>query len=93
MLRKAEAFARYGEAAVLDLLVRVMPEVVAAASRPIGEIDKLTVISTDGATALTRAVADNVAQGLQLGTDLTGVNLSRLLKNLGNAKNDSGTPS
>jgi len=93
MLRKAEAFARYGEAAVLDLLVRVMPEVVAAASRPIGEIDKLTVISTDGATALTRAVANNVAQGLQLGTDLTGVNLSELLKNLGNSKSDSGSPS
>ena len=91
MLRKAEAFAQYGEAAVLDLVVRVMPKVVAAASRPIGEIDKLTVISTDGATALTRAVADNVAQGLQLGTDLTGVNLSKLLTNLGNSKRDSGS--
>ena len=91
MLRKAEAFAQYGEAAVLDLVVRVMPKVVAAASRPIGEIDKLTVISTDGATALTRAVADNVAQGLQLGTDLTGVDLSKLLANLGNSKRDSGS--
>jgi len=89
MLRKAESFAQYGEAAVLDLVVRVMPKVVAAASRPIGEIDKLTVISTDGATALTRAVADNVAQGLQLGTDLTGVNLSKLLASLGNSKRDS----
>ncbi|RSM45650.1 flotillin [Actinoplanes sp. ATCC 53533] len=91
MLRKAEAFAQYGEAAVLDLVVRVMPKVVAAASRPIGEIDKLTVISTDGATALTRAVADNVAQGLQLGTDLTGVNLSKLLTNLGNSKRENGS--
>ena len=91
MLRKAEAFAQYGEAAVLDLVVRVMPKVVAAASRPIGEIDKLTVISTDGATALTRAVADNVAQGLQLGTDLTGVDLSKLLTKLGNSKRDGGS--
>jgi len=91
MLRKAESFAQYGEAAVLDLVVRVMPKVVAAASRPIGEIDKLTVISTDGATALTRAVADNVAQGLQLGTDLTGVDLSKLLTNLGNSKRDGGS--
>jgi flotillin len=79
MRLKADAFARYGEAAVLDLLARVLPQVVEAASRPIGAIDKLTVISTDGASSLTRSVAGNVAQGLQLGTDLTGVDLARLL--------------
>jgi flotillin len=83
MRRKAESFAEYGEAAVLDLLVRVLPQVVEAASRPIGEIDKLTVISTDGATSLTRSVANNVAQGLQLGTDLTGIDLGGLLAKLG----------
>jgi flotillin len=83
MRRKAAAFAEYGEAAVLDLLVRVMPQVVEAASRPIGEIDKLTVISTDGASSLTRAVANNVAQGLQLGADLTGRDLAGLLAKLG----------
>ena len=34
MRLKAEAFAAYGEAAVLDLLVKVLPEVVGAASAP-----------------------------------------------------------
>ncbi|MET7397421.1 SPFH domain-containing protein [Dactylosporangium sp. NPDC005572] len=82
MRAKAEAFGGYGQAAVLDLLVRVLPEVVDAASRPIGEIDTMTVISTDGATALTKSVAANVAQGLQLGTDLTGVDLRALLAGL-----------
>ncbi len=57
MARKAEAFAAYGEAAVLDLLVKVLPEVVGAASAPIGAIDKMTVISTDGASSLTKSVA------------------------------------
>jgi flotillin len=82
---KAEAFARYGEAAVLDLLVQVLPQVVEAASKPLGEIDKLTVISTDGASSLTRTVAANVAQGIQMGTDLTGVDLAALLARLGGA--------
>jgi flotillin len=61
MARKAEAFAQYGEAAVLDLLVKVLPEVVEAASRPMSAIDKMTVISTDGASAITKSVAGNVA--------------------------------
>ncbi len=83
MQAKADAFSQYGEAAVLDLLVRVLPAVVQAASAPIGAIDKITVISTDGASSLTRSVASNVAQGLQLGTDLTGVDLGALLSRLG----------
>jgi flotillin len=94
MRLKAEAFAKYGEAAVLDLLVKVLPEVVGAASDPIKGIDKLTVISTDGASSLSRSVAANVAQGLQLGTDLTGVDLAGLLARLGEraAGNGGGSP-
>ncbi|MBF9130039.1 flotillin family protein [Plantactinospora sp. S1510] len=86
MSRKAEAFATYGEAAVLDLLVKVLPKVVEAASAPVSAIDKITVISTDGASSLTKSVASNVAQGLQLGSDLTGVDLTGRLARLGAAR-------
>ena len=82
MQSKADAFGAYGEAAVLDLLLRVLPQVVAAAAAPVAAIDKLTVISTDGASSLTKTVAANVAQGLQLGTDLTGIDLAQLLSRL-----------
>src|SRR5690606_4492630 len=84
MRLKAEAFAKYGEAAVLDMLVKVLPQVVEAASRPMSAIDKMTVISTDGASSLTKSVASNVAQGLQLGSDLTGIDLGVLLTRLAN---------
>jgi flotillin len=83
MRAKADAFNQYGQAAVIDLLTRVMPEVVSAASEPMKSIDKLTVISTDGASSLTKSVASNVAQGLQLGTDLTGIDLPALLARFG----------
>jgi flotillin len=57
--------------------------VVEKAAAPMSAIDKLTVISTDGASTLTKSVAANVAQGLQLGTDLTGIDLAELLGRLG----------
>ncbi|WP_432982568.1 flotillin family protein [Dactylosporangium sp. CA-233914] len=88
MRLKADAFATYGEAAILDLLVRVMPDVVKAASDPMGNIDRMTVISTDGASSLSKSVANNVAQGLQLGTDLTGIDLQKLLSRLGGLAGD-----
>lgn len=82
MRKKADAFAQYGDAAVLQMLVEVLPQVVAKASEPLSAIDKLTVISTDGASQLSRTVTDNVAQGMELLSSTTGVDLGALLANL-----------
>ncbi|MFE5238818.1 MULTISPECIES: flotillin family protein [unclassified Streptomyces] len=82
MQKKADAFKQYGDAAVLQMLVEVLPQVVAKASEPLSAIDKLTVISTDGATQLSRTVTDNVTQGLELLSSTTGVDLAALLQNL-----------
>ncbi|MFF1644864.1 flotillin family protein [Streptomyces sp. NPDC058240] len=82
MQKKADAFAQYGDAAVLQMLVEVLPQVVAKASEPLSAIDKMTVISTDGASQLSRTVTDNVAQGMELLSSTTGVDLPALLKNL-----------
>lgn len=79
---KAKAFADFSQAAVLDLVVKVLPQVVREAAAPLGNIDKLTVISTDGAGDLTRTVARTVEQGLQIGSDLTGTDLRGLIAGL-----------
>lgn len=81
--KNAEAFQRYNDAAVIELIAGMLPELVRAASEPISSVDKLTVISTDGASQLTRNVATNLEQGLQVGSDLTGVDLRGLLARLG----------
>ncbi|MFC9700985.1 flotillin family protein [Streptomyces sp. NPDC056943] len=82
MEKKADAFARYGDAAVLQMVVEVLPQVVAKASEPLAAVDKLTVISTDGASQLTRTVTDNVAQGMELLSSTTGVDLTQLLQGI-----------
>ncbi|MFF1919900.1 flotillin family protein [Streptomyces sp. NPDC058221] len=91
MQKKADAFAQYGDAAVLQMLVEVLPQVVAKAAEPMSAIDKMTVISTDGASQLSRTVADNVAQGMELLNSTTGVDLGALLKNLKGANAKTGS--
>ncbi|WP_406393858.1 flotillin family protein [Streptomyces sp. NBC_00887] len=91
MQKKADAFARYGDAAVLQMLVEVLPQVVAKAAEPLSAIDKLTVISTDGASQLSRTVTDNVAQGMELLSSTTGVDLGALLQNLKGKVGGSGS--
>jgi flotillin len=81
--KNADAFKQYGEAAIIDLLTTMLPDLVSAASEPISAVDTLTVISTDGASNLTKNVASNVEQGLQIGKDLTGLDLKALLARLG----------
>ncbi|MCZ9346223.1 flotillin family protein, partial [Streptomyces sp. TRM76130] len=92
MEKKADAFGRYGEAAVLQMLVEVLPQVVAKASEPLSAVDKMTVISTDGASSLSRTVADNVAQGMELLSSTTGMDLADLLKNLTARRTGADTP-
>ncbi|GHJ91745.1 flotillin [Streptomyces sp. NE5-10] len=82
MHKRADAFERYGDAAVLQMLVEVLPQVVGKAAEPLAAVDKMTVISTDGASRLTRTVTDNVAQGVELLTSTTGVDLASLLQGL-----------
>ena len=84
MEKKAQAYEQYGDAAIVDLLAKALPEVVSRAADPIGSIDKLTIISTDGASAVTKTVASNVAEGMQMASDLTGVDLLELFGQLAN---------
>lgn len=93
MQQKADAYAQYGDAAVLDLLARMLPELVKEAAAPMAAIDKVTVISTDGASQFTKSVAGNVTQGVQLASDLLGVDLSGLFQRLANKGGTDGTPS
>lgn len=82
MAEKAQAYEQYGDAAIVDLLAAMLPEVVREAAAPMSAIDKLTVISTDGASSVTKSVAGNVAQGMELSSDLLGVDLRALFAQL-----------
>ena len=79
MDKKAAAFANYNDAAVLQMLIEVLPLVAREIAAPMGAIDKLTVISTDGAGQLPKQVTANVVQTLEMLKDTTGVDLQSLV--------------
>ncbi|TYL55349.1 flotillin family protein [Nocardioides sp. BGMRC 2183] len=79
MDKRAEAFANYNDAAVLQMLIEVLPQIAKEVAAPISAIDQLTVLSTDGAGALPKQVNDNVTQTLQMLKTSTGLDLQELL--------------
>ncbi|WP_318245164.1 MULTISPECIES: flotillin family protein [Solibacillus] len=44
----AEAFEQYGQAAVLDMIVKMLPEYAKQVASPLANIDKITVVDTGG---------------------------------------------
>lgn len=79
MDKRAAAFKEYNEAAVLQMLVEVLPQVAEKVSAPIAAIDKLTVVSTDGASALPKQVTSNIVQTMELIKNTIGIDLSQIL--------------
>ncbi|AQP45198.1 flotillin family protein [Tessaracoccus flavus] len=84
MDKRAEAFAHYNDAAVLQMLIEILPQMAEKVSAPLGNIDTLTVVSTEGASALPKTVANNMLQTLQMVKDTTGFDLGAVLDKVAN---------
>ena len=80
MNKRADAYARYNEAAVLQMLVEVLPKVARELASPMAAIDNLTVISTDGAGALPKQVTANLVQTMSMLKSATGFDLEDIVK-------------
>jgi flotillin len=87
MMQKAQAWQNYNQAALLQQLIGVLPQVVAAISEPLAKTDKIVVISngsdgTVGASRLTGDIANIVSQVPATVEALTGVNLLEFIRSL-----------
>lgn len=76
---KAQALQKYGEAAIAQEIISRLPEIVRAAADPISNIDQLTVVSTDGASAVTKTVGSVLGEGTEVLKTLTGIDLQQLV--------------
>jgi len=89
---KAEAFQKFNEAAVIEMLVRVMPEIAGKISEPLSKTDRITIINTGngpggGASKLTGDITQIMAQLPPMLESLTGVSFEKLLAQVPALKN------
>ncbi|MFQ6106929.1 MAG: flotillin family protein [Thermoplasmata archaeon] len=78
MAKKAQAWEMYGRAAVTELIVEKLPEIVAEAARPLETTEKLIIMGSRGPSDLVGSVVDIAAQAPALVKALTGMDISDL---------------
>jgi len=78
---RAEAFRQFNEAAIISTVLSLLPEIVRAAAEPIGHIESLTVLSSDGASDVVKTATRTVAETSATVKGLTGIDIPELLAN------------
>ena len=82
---KAESFKQYNEAAVIEMIVRILPEVAGKISEPLAKTEKMVIINSGngpggGASKLTGDVTQIIAQLPPVIESLTGIKFEKLLE-------------
>lgn len=96
MNKKAHSWRQYNQAAILEILVRKLPEIVQAAAAPLAKTDKIVMINNGGegpgAAKLVRDLTTVVSQVPELIEALSGVDLKALAAKLPELLKEAGAP-
>ena len=83
MEKKAEAYQKYNNAAMAEMLIGVLPEIAAKIAEPLTQIDKITIIGGDQSNGVA-SVADNVpavmARLFETMKDTVGIDMAEIVK-------------
>jgi flotillin len=86
MEKKAAAWQQYNQAAIIQQLIEVLPELAAAIAQPLAQTDRIVIIGGNGdgtgASKLTADVTNIVAQVPATVEALTGIDLMQALQSL-----------
>lgn len=81
----AEAFEKFGQAAVLDIIVKMLPELAGKVAGPLSSIDKLTVVDTgngEGAARVSNYVTSLMATAPEMLKNISGIDLEKMIRSL-----------
>src|SRR5437870_1477709 len=82
---KAESFKQYNEAAVVEMIIRVLPDVAGKISEPLSKTEKIVIINSGnnpggGASKVTGDITQIVSQLPPVIESLTGIKFEKLLE-------------
>ena len=85
MRMKAESFKQYNEAAVVEMIIRILPEVAGKISEPLAKTERMVIINSGngpggGASKLTGDITQIVAQLPPIIESLTGIKFEKLIE-------------
>lgn len=91
--KKAEAMAKMGEAAVLEMYFKALPEVVKNAAQPLNNVDRITMYGDGNSAKLMKDIMGTVTQVTDGLKESTGVDLTAVLSGFlgGTVAKDSNT--
>ena len=95
MKLKADSFKQYNEAAVIEMIVRILPEVAGKVSEPLSKTEKIVIINSGsgaggGASKLTGDITQIISQLPPVIESLTGIKFEKLLAQVPALKNAMG---
>ncbi|KAF1297705.1 flotillin [Enterococcus sp. JM4C] len=83
----ADAFKEYGEAAVLSMVIEMLPQLMKEAAQPLGNIDKISVVDTgsggenSGANRISNYATNLLASTQETLKETTGLDVKELIEN------------
>ncbi|MDB6064239.1 MAG: band 7 protein [Pedosphaera sp.] len=85
MKLKAESFKQYNQAAIIEMIVRIMPELAGKISEPLAKTEKMVIINSGngpggGASKITGDVTQIISQLPPVIESLTGIKFEKLLE-------------
>ena len=90
MSRKADAWSQYGEAAITEMMVNMLPELAHAVAEPLSKTEKIVVIGNNGSSTgvekITQDVTHIMAQLPPVLESLTGIKLEELVRRIADGK-------
>ena len=84
--KKAEAMQKYGEAAVIEMLCKMYPEVAQAIAIPLANVDSITMYGDGNTAKLTADITKSFKQTIDGISDSLGIDFSQLVGNFTNSK-------
>jgi flotillin len=89
---RAEAYRQFNEAAIIQTVLSMLPEIVRAAAEPMANIGQLTVLSNDGASDVVKNVTRTVTEAGTTVKGLTGIDIPAMLSQAMGTAGSEPTP-